>query len=265
VHADLFAHEGGFSPRPAWQVIEAARRQGVTGELALATAPTTTVFLRDGRVYFAERATDTALGVRLLVAGALDRQQLSRGAILLGGVEHLGRLFDRDPSIDRATVELAVESMTDEALVAAAHETVAGYRMTMYRRHPSGIDRWQPAGPITGPEDATDQTVDQAPVAPPVAAAPVAEHEPVIAAPEPAPVVPVFSAPEPVWSAPVDTATSMVDAIATSGLASEVAEAIRNALMAIEAAAQPEIPLLPSDIIEAQPAFAPLTARVAPV
>jgi hypothetical protein len=50
VHADLFAHEGGFSPRPAWQVIEAARRQGLTGELALATAPTTTIFLRDGQV-----------------------------------------------------------------------------------------------------------------------------------------------------------------------------------------------------------------------
>ena len=47
----------------------------------------------------------------------------------------------------------------------------------------------------------------------------------------------------------------VVDAIATSGLADQVAQAIRTALMAIEAAAQPEIPLMPSDIIEAEPAF----------
>ncbi len=252
MHADLFAQEGGFSPRPAWQVIEAARRQGVTGELALATAPTTTVFLRDGNVYFAERATDSALGVRLLVAGALDRQQLSKGAILLSGVEHLGRLFDRDPSIDRATVELAVETMTDEALVTAAHETVAGYRMTMYRRHPSGIDRWQPAGPIAAPDDATEDPIE-GPIEDPTDHS----HDMGLVAP----VAPLFAVPEPVWSAPADSAASMVDAIATSGLANEVAEAIRNALLAIEAAAQPEIPLLPSDITEAKPAFAPLMAR----
>jgi hypothetical protein len=49
VHADLFADETGFTPRPAWQVIEAARRQMLTGELSLATAPTTHVYLRDAR------------------------------------------------------------------------------------------------------------------------------------------------------------------------------------------------------------------------
>ncbi len=269
MHADLFAHEGGFSPRPAWQVIEAARRQGLTGELALATAPTTTIFLRDGQVYFAERATDGALGVRLLVAGALDRQQLGRGAILLNGVEHLGRLFDRDPSIDRATVELAVETMTDEALTAAAHETIAGYRMTMYRRHPSGIDRWMVAGGA-GLEDA-DQAVaeDHQPVS---AAPPVAESTPMTPEPEPAAFTPpVFAPPAMVLAeAHAASASSLVDTIATSGLADEVAQAIRTALMAIEAAAQPEIPLMPSDIIGAAepaftagPVFAPLATPLA--
>jgi polyphosphate kinase len=39
-------------------VIEAARRQLLTGELTLATTPATHVYLRDGQVYFAERSTD---------------------------------------------------------------------------------------------------------------------------------------------------------------------------------------------------------------
>ena len=253
-------------------MIEAARRQSLTGELALATAPTTTVFLRDGHVYFAERATDGALGVRLLVAGALDRQQLGRGAILLNGVEHLGRLFDRDPSVDRATVELAVETMTDDALTAAAHETVAGYRMTMYRRHQSGIDRWLPTGPLALSDDGIDddhgvvEDHDPAPVVPPAAeAVPTPAPAPAlvevavapVAAPAPVPV-PVFAPPAlalALADAQSTSAASVVDAIATSGLADEVAQAIRTALMAIEAAAQPEIPLMPSDIIEAEPAF----------
>ena len=55
-----------------WQVIEAARRQGLTGELSLATAPTTIVYLRDGEVYFAERSTDSGLGVRLLADEARE-------------------------------------------------------------------------------------------------------------------------------------------------------------------------------------------------
>ena len=259
MHADLFAHEGGFSPRPAWQVIEAARRQGLTGELALATAPTTTIFLRDGRVYFAERATDGALGVRLLVAGALDRQQLGRGAILLNGVEHLGRLFERDPSIDRPTVELAVEMMTDEALTAAAHETIAGYRMTMYGRHPSGIDRWTAGGPSALEGDDEPAVTDHHPF--PSAAPPAAETSPAAQVAEPvAFTAPVFPPPAMVLAeAHSASASSLVDTIATSGLADEVAQAIRTALMAIEAAAQPEIPLMPSDIIGvSEPAFAPL-------
>lgn len=211
MHADLFAHEGGFQPRPAWQVIEAARRQRLTGELALATAPTTTVYLRDGQVYFAERATDGALGVRLLVAGVITRPQLDRGVVLVGGVEHLGRLFERDQSIDRGTVQAAVEMMADEALVAAAEQVVAGYRMTLYRRHPSGIDRWLPEAVAVDPA-ATEMPA----FAPPTVAARL-------------------------------TAAEAVRAIATGGFADEVAAAVREALSAIEAATQPPVPLWPHD------------------
>jgi len=144
VHADLFARDGGFTPRPAWQVIEAARRQILTGELSLATTPKTHVYLRDGHVYFAERTTDGGLGVRLLVEGIITRQQMGKGALLVSGVEHLGRMFQRDPSIDRQSVELCVELMTDDVLTSVANNVVDHYTMTMYKRHPNGIDRWLP-------------------------------------------------------------------------------------------------------------------------
>jgi hypothetical protein len=144
VHADLFAAEGGFTPRPAWQVIEAARRQVLTGELTLATTPATHVYLRDGQIYFAERSTDGGLGVRLLVEGVITRQQIGKGALLVSGVEHLGRMFQRDTTIDRQAVELCVELMTDDVLTAVANELIDHYVMNMYKRHASGIDRWLP-------------------------------------------------------------------------------------------------------------------------
>lgn len=236
VHVDLFAHEGGFTPRPAYQVIEAARQQGLTGELALATAPTTRVYLRDGQVYFAERATDSALGVRLLVTGVLTRPQLDRAITLVEGVEHLGRMFERDASIDRIAVEVAIEHMTDEVLAFAAPETVAGYRMALYRRHPSGIDRW-----LVEDEEPAAEAVAPEVVAPVVGFAPPSSPPVATDAPLAAPVTVHLSAVE------------AVRAIATGGLANEVANAVREALAAIESAAQPEIPLLPSDFGVAQP------------
>jgi len=144
VHADLFAHEGTFTARPAWLVIEAARRQQLTGELSLATTPTTHVYLRDGQIYFAERSTDGGLGVRLLVEGVITRQQMGKGALLVSGVEHLGRMFQRDASIDRQSVELCVELMTDDVLTSVANDVIDHYTMTMYKRHANGIDRWLP-------------------------------------------------------------------------------------------------------------------------
>ena len=131
-------------------MIEAARRQQLTGELTLQTTPTTRVFLRDGVVYFAERSTDGALAIRLMMEGVITREQMQRGTLIVNGVEHVGRLFDTDPSIDRSSVELCAELFTDDVMVDVANRNVTGYELVLYRRHPSGIDRWYPQTTSTG-------------------------------------------------------------------------------------------------------------------
>ncbi len=141
---NLFPDEAGFTPRPAWQVIEAARRQYLTGELTLPTNPATRIFLRDGLVYFAERSSDGTLPVRLMMEGVITRAQMQRATVIVNGVEHVGRMFDSDPSIDRASVELCAELFTDDVMVSVANTVVSSYEMNLYRRHSSGIDRWYP-------------------------------------------------------------------------------------------------------------------------
>ena len=307
VHADLFPHEGTFTARPAWQVIEAARRQVLTGELSLATTPTTHVYLRDGQVYFAERTTDGGLGVRLLVEGVITRQQLGKGALLVGGVEHLGRMFLRDPSIDRQSVELCVELMTDDVLTNVANDVVEHYTMTMYKRHANGIDRWLPTrievithivegshlaepdsvitpAPVArtsrpvAPEPVTNEPVVEIE---PVAVEPVVEIAPVLVEIEPErnddliaalalaasidvdePHTPDYFASQPITTEVLTTealfseeltdddvslAQSAVDAMMTSAIADEVAEAVRRALAAIDAATMPLPTMSPSD------------------
>ena len=118
---NLFPDEAGFTPRPAWQVIEAARRQYLTGELALPTTPATRIYLRDGMVYFAERSTDGTLPVRLMMEGVITREQMQRGTVIVNGVEHVGRMFDADPTIDRSSVELCAELFTDDVMVDVAN------------------------------------------------------------------------------------------------------------------------------------------------
>jgi len=204
VQVDLFNGESPAS-RPAWRVIEAARNQHLTGELALPSNPPTNVYLINGEVYFAERTTDGAIGVRLLVEGVITRKQMSKGSVMVSGAEHLGRLFERDESIDRHAVELCVELMTDDVLTSVSKEMVDGYVMTLYKRHSSGIDRWLPnqstadAPPVNeaqreaafsdlpAPPSVNGAPVNQVPVLTPVAAAPVAQapvlQAPVVAAP----------------------------------------------------------------------------------
>jgi hypothetical protein len=144
MQVDLFDNGNGTGPRPAWQVIEAARRRYLTGLLVLETTPPTHVYLRDGQVYFAERTTDGGLGVRLLVEGVISREQMHKATLQVSGVEHLGRMFERDETIDREAVELCVELMTDDVLTSVADVDVPTWKMKMYQRHPSGLDRWLP-------------------------------------------------------------------------------------------------------------------------
>lgn len=141
-----------LSLKAAWQVIDAARRARVTGELALTTASPakTKIYLDSGTVYFAERETDETLATRLVLAGAIDPDQLHRGSLRLNGVEHLGRLFERDATVERDAVELALELMTEQTLTEVAEQEVLSSQITMYRQHSSGVARWF-MDPVTGP------------------------------------------------------------------------------------------------------------------
>ena len=144
VNVDLLEGSATGGPFRVWHLIDASRRRLLTGELVLETSPRTNIYLRDGEVYFAERATDGGLGVRLLVEGVITRAQLQRGSLLVSGVEHLGRLFDRDQTVERGPVELCVELMTEELLVTVGDEWVEDFKFVPFKLHPSGIDRWMP-------------------------------------------------------------------------------------------------------------------------
>ncbi len=223
VQVDLFDQGADTSPRPAWQVIEAARRRYLTGLLVLETTPPTHVYLRDGQVYFAERTTDGGLAVRLLVEGVITRAQMQKATLQVSGVEHLGRMFERDDSIDRDAVELCVELMTDDVLTQIAESPVSGWDLKMYHRHPSGLDRWLPtrvevithlvdsaahadpeATPTTAPAPRARPQLSPPPVADDTPAAP---ERPAVA-PEPVVVVAEAAPPAPVAPAPAFTVLS---------------------------------------------------------
>lgn len=177
--ANLFPDEAGFTPRPAWQVIEAARRRYLTGELTLPTTPPTRVYLRDGMVYFAERTSDGALPIRLMMEGVITRDQMQRGTVIVNGIEHVGRMFETDPTIDRASVELCTELFTDDVLTAVANTVVKGYELAMYRRHPSGIDRWYPHSiPVASRAESQSGEAAKAPSKPKAKAEEPAQRQP---------------------------------------------------------------------------------------
>jgi len=164
---DLFGLEGTF-PRPGWVVLDAARDQRFTGEIIFDTVPEVRVYADRGHLYLAERVTDPSLGSRLVDAGALNAAQLEHGAIRLGDAEHLGRLFERVPSVDRHSVLVISEMMTEECVRWLAGQNVPDVDAVPYRHHPSGIQRWErapgladlvPGDPLPAP------TVDEAPVA----------------------------------------------------------------------------------------------------
>jgi len=234
--ANLFPDEAGFTPRPAWQVIEAARRQYLTGELTLPTTPATRVFLRDGQVYFAERTSDGALPIRLMMEGVITREQMQRGTVIVNGVEHVGRMFESDPTIDRASVELCTELFTDDVLVGVANTMVKGYELALYRRHASGIDRWYPHSvPVTG------RQTDPQPASAPAARAAEAEPAPKAAAPKPkAEVQPAQAATQPAAQQPAQP------------------------VAAVPAKAEPKNNLNAPPITQAVPVIAPIAAAVPP-
>ncbi len=128
--------------RPVWAVLDAAGARHFTGEVVLHTEPRVVVHFDKGEAYVAERDGDPALGGRLVELGVLTADQLDRGLVRLGEVEHLGRLFDRVPDVDRDRVELALEGITAEVLGEIADHPVDEISVASYRHHPSGVHRW---------------------------------------------------------------------------------------------------------------------------
>ncbi len=166
VDTELFGLAGTF-PRPAWVVIDAARDHRFTGEISFESTPTVHLYFDRGRIYLAERITDPSLGSRLIDAGVLNAAQLEHGTMRLGEVDHLGRLFERVPSVDRYAVLVTSEMMTEECVSWLAGQQVPSVDVRPYRHHPSGVHRWDrpdgwhdlnPGDPLPAP------ALDDAPV-----------------------------------------------------------------------------------------------------
>jgi len=140
-----YAAATASTPELAGRTLRALAERRFTGEaiLDLESAPgaVVRVHLDAGHPYAAEHVGDEPLGRRLVAAGVIEADQLQRGMVPVGDVEHLGRLFQRERSIDRDAVIAAVEAMTDELLTEVATER-ASVTITPYRHHRSGIHRW---------------------------------------------------------------------------------------------------------------------------
>src|SRR6187200_2952695 len=111
-------------PQPGWMTLDQARERAFTGEIVFETEPEVRTYLDNGVAYYAERAPSAPLGERLVEAGVLDQGQLERGTVRIGEVEHLGRLFDRDPSVDRDAVLVVTEALTDELVTELANDVI---------------------------------------------------------------------------------------------------------------------------------------------
>lgn len=154
-----YAAATASDPEAVGQTLRVFADRGFTGEavLELAAVPGAVVriHLDAGRPYVAERVGDEPIGRRLVAAGTIEAEQLQRGMVPVGDVEHLGRLFQRERTIDRDAVVAAVEAMTDELLTEVADDR-ATVTITPYRHHRSGIHRW-----FVGPQ-ATPSPFDSA-------------------------------------------------------------------------------------------------------
>jgi len=129
-------------PQPVWMTLDEARERAFTGEIVFEVDPEVLAYLDNGVVYYAERSSDPSLGRRLLDAGVIETDQLERGTVRVGDVEHLGRLFDRDDSVDRDAVLVVTETATENLIAELANRAVSTVRVTAYRHHPSGVHRW---------------------------------------------------------------------------------------------------------------------------
>lgn len=129
-------------PRPAALTLDVARHHAFTGEITFHDEPIVRAYLDGGVVYHAERDGDPSVSESLLIAGVVDTTQLQRGMVRVGDVEHLGRLFDRDLTIDRDAVSVLVEQHTDDVITSIAASGDLAASICAYRHHRSGLHRW---------------------------------------------------------------------------------------------------------------------------
>ncbi len=125
-----------------WRVLDTARAQQFTGEIVFQTQPSISVYLDCGNAYYAVRTGDPSLCERLIEADVIGPAQIERGVIRVGNVENLGRLFDRDPSVDRDAVMVLLEIATDDVVTTVANAVTSSITLTAYRHHASGVHRW---------------------------------------------------------------------------------------------------------------------------
>jgi hypothetical protein len=155
--------------QPVWMTLDEARERSFTGELVFEGDPEVGVYLDNGVVYYAERSSDAPLGQRLVAARVIDGEQLARGTVRVGDLEHLGRMFDRDATIDRDAVLVVTETSTEDLVADLANRVVTTVRVTAYRHHPSGVHRWFLGAPEWGAgAAAASEPRTLAPVATPI-------------------------------------------------------------------------------------------------
>jgi hypothetical protein len=175
-----------FGTRAVWEWVAMIGAQSFTGELRLTTHPEIAIYAVRGETFWAELATDPALTERLISVGAVQPDQIDRGAIRLGTVVNLSRMFDRDPSIDRHVAEVAVEFMRDDLLERLADTPAEVASVAPLRMHPSGVHRWFASTATPAVNNPTMAADNPAPTA--VVETTAATPEPAVNAPVAAPV-----------------------------------------------------------------------------
>ena len=128
--------------QPGWVVLNCARDKRFTGQIVFCTQPEIEVYFDCGIAYHAVSAGDQTLSEQLVASGVVVPAQIERGTVRVGNVEHLGRLFDRDSSIERDSVMVVLELATDEVIATIANHPPTNFSVTAYRHHVSGIHRW---------------------------------------------------------------------------------------------------------------------------
>ena len=154
---DALAADGEHA---GWRVLDTARAQQFTGEIIFQSQPNVSVYLDGGHAYYAVRAGGPSICERLIDADVITPMQIERGVIRIGDIENLGRLFDRDASVDRDAVMVVVELATDDVVTMLANTVTSSITLTAYRHHTSGVHRW-----FVAPSDHRhDVPVQRAPV-----------------------------------------------------------------------------------------------------